>query len=90
MLSYKLFSYNPKIPPITSNLVLYSCITVNKEYVGLNIGLNIDLNIGMNIDLNICLNIGLKVVTFEVWTNDGEGKEHLDIRTWVQMTGDLP
>ena len=82
MLSYKLFSYNTKIPPITSNLVLYSCITVNKEYVGLNIGLNIDLN--------ICLNIGLKVVNFEVSANDGEGKEHLDIRTWVQMTGDLP
>ena len=57
-------------------------MTVNKEYVGLNIGLNIDLN--------ICLNIGLKVVTFEVSTNDGEGKEHLDKRTWVQMTGDLP
>ena len=52
--------------------------------------LNIGLNIELNIDLNICLNIGLKVVTFEVSTNDGEGKEHLDIRTWVQMTGDLP
>ena len=74
------------IPPITSNLVLYSCITVNKEYVGLNIGLNIDVNMCLNNDLNICLNIGLKVVTFEVSTNDGEGKEHLDIRTWVQTT----
>ena len=25
------------------------------------------------------------VVTLKVWTNDGEGKEHLDIRTWGQM-----